>query len=404
MRLLISHPKHPAQFRRLAPYLVSQGHDVVFLTGSHEWHANQNPTYRLKRVDQSREGGGAALHPYLRRMDTAVLQGQATYRAAMKLRQEGWIPDVVISHVGFGNGLYLSDAFPHSRRIGLVEWFYNAVGSDLEFLHDCSPPEDLRLRQRAWNAPALIEMADLDVAVAPTQWQRAQFPAWMQKRIQVIHEGIDVKALGELKLQPCHTRFGVPEDPACEILTYVSRGFEEYRGFPQAMQAIASVQRSRPNLHCLLVGSDAVAYGSARADGLSWKAWAVQNLGLDPSRTHWLGVLQESEYHQVLALSDVHLYLTVPFVLSWSLLESMAAGCAIVSSDTAPVREVLRGGEEALLADFHDSELQASLIEQLLDDPSRRLHLSNAARLKAQAYSSELGCRAWERLLCEDTD
>ena len=125
---------------------------------------------------------------------------------------------------------------------------------------------------------------------------------------------------------------------------------------------------------------------------------------MDSARTHWLGVLQEPDYHQVLALSDVHLYLTVPFVLSWSLLESMAAGCAIVASDTAPVREVLRDGEEALLAEFHNPDQQAALIEQLLDDPKRRLELADAARLRAQVYGSDQGCRAWARLLCEDTD
>ena len=214
-----------------------------------------------------------------------------------------------------------------------------------------------------------------------------------------IHEGIDVKLFrAEAATMPAALRCA---DPACEILTYVAVASRLPR-FPQAMQAIVSV-------HCVPIftafgGSDTVAYGSARPDGLSWQNWALQELGLDPARTHWLGVLQESDYHQVLALSDVHLYLTVPFVLSWSLLESMAAGCAIVASDTAPVQEVLRNGEEALLADFHDPIQQASLIEQLLDDPQRRLELGDAAKLRAQAYGSDQGCTAWACLLCEDTD
>ena len=169
--------------------------------------------------------------------------------------------------------LYLSDAF-EARRIGLVEWFYNAVGSDLDFLHKGCPPEDLQLRQRAWNAPALIEMAALDAVVAPTEWQRSQFPAWMQPRIQVIHEGIDVQCLSALKRQPRQQRFGVPNDPACEILTYVSRGFES-AAVSRRPCGRSLLQRSRPNFTVLVVRHGCLWLW--RPDGLSWQTWAVGN-------------------------------------------------------------------------------------------------------------------------------
>jgi glycosyltransferase involved in cell wall biosynthesis len=220
----------------------------------------------------------------------------------------------------------------------------------------------------------------------------------------VIHEGIDTAALGQLKQMALPRPSCLPQDPDIEILTYVSRGFEEYRGFPQAMEAIALLQRQRPRLHVLIVGSDGVAYGAPRSDGRSWGAWARQELPLDPARSHWLGILQEPEYHQVLACSQVHLYLTVPFVLSWSLLEAMAAGCCIVSSRTPPVEEVLGDGENALLVDFFDPAAQAAAIGCLLDDPQRRQRLGAAAQGAAQAYDAAIGLASWRGLLSVDAD
>jgi glycosyltransferase involved in cell wall biosynthesis len=165
------------------------------------------------------------------------------------------------------------------------------------------------------------------------------------------------------------------------------------------MQAIALLQTRRPQLHVLLVGSDVVAYGAPRPDGRSWRTWAQQDLELDPARTHWLGALQEPAYHQVLAHSQVHLYLTVPFVLSWSLLEAMAAGCAIVASASPPVQEVLQHGRSALLVDFFDPEAQAAAIERLLDDPPAAQALAAAASQAALAYDHGCGLSAWSDLI-----
>ena len=408
MRILISHNNFPAQFRRLAPALVSLGHEVVFLHANSEWHAPEAEGIRLLRYEPSRPGGSAAIHPYLRRLETAVLHGQAAFRAAQQLRQEGWLPDVILNHVGFGNGLYFSDAFPEARRIGLFEWYYNAFGSDVDFLRHGQVDVDRQLRLRGWNAQVLLELAACDQAVCPTHWQRQQFPRRWREQISVIHEGVDVPRLADLRRQSLPRPSCLPADPDLEIVTYVSRGFEEYRGFPQAIEALARLQRQRPKVQVVLVGSDVVAYGVPRADGRTWREWAMQDMGLDPARTHWLGILQSEAYHQVLACSQVHLYLTVPFVLSWSLLEAMAAGCAIVASATAPVQEVLRHEHSALLVDFFDPQAQAEAIAALLDDPARRQHLADQARCTAAAYGAEQGLRAWLELIdppvCVDAD
>ena len=405
MRILFSHNNFPAQFRRIAPALAEQGHDVVFVAQNHEWHAPP-PTdgVRLMTYTAHRQGGGEALHPYLRRFESCVLQGQAVYRSCEKLKQEGWEPDWIINHVGFGNGLYLSDAFPNARRIGLFEWYYNACGADVDFLRRGPLEPDRALRLRTWNAQTLLEIADCDYGVVPTHWQLNQFPSHLRSRLHVIHEGIDVDNLSRLKLSQRTRPSCLPSGPGVEVLTYVSRGFEEYRGFPQAMKAISLLQAERPQLHALIVGSDVVAYGGSRSDGRTWGAWAKDEIPLDPQRTHWLGALQTHQYHDVLAVSDVHLYLTVPFVLSWSLLEAMAAGCALVSSATPPVEEVLEHNSSALLVDFFSPHKQAEALARLLDDSNLRSSLARGAMKRASAYQSANGLKAWMRLLSGYSD
>lgn len=407
MRILFSHSTHPAQFRRLIPVLVRDGHEVVFLAKTNEWHAPEVSGYRLIPYQPVREGGGPHIHPYLRRFEMAVLDGQAAFSVAQKLRADGWIPDVVVSHVGFGSGLYLSDCFPEARRIGLFEWFYSGDGLDLRYLNPNGITADHRMMLRGWNAQALLELAAVDCAVTPTQWQRQQFPDWIQSRLRVIHEGIDLDQFVNLRDQDGseHPRpFDLPDDPSLEVVTYLSRCFEEYRGFPQVMEALALLQSRRPKVHVLLAGSDEIAYGKPRSDGRSWRQWAMEELPLDPNRTHWLGILQTKQYEQLLAFSDVHLYYTVPFVLSWSLLEAMATGCCIVASDTEPVREVMAHGQSGVLVPFFEPEQAAQAVSELLEDPDRRRLLGRQARLAARQYGSLEGIASWRSLLCGDTD
>lgn len=399
MRLLFSHTNYPAQFRRLVPSLVEDGHEVVFLSRQREWHAPAEKGFRLMQYQPHRAVSTAATHPYLRRMEQAVLEGQAAYRAARALHDQGWQPDWILNHVGYGNGLFLGDVFPNARRIGLFEWYYNAFGSDVDFLTNGIVDPDRQLKLRIWNAQILVELAACHHCVTPTEWQRQQFPAPLRERLTVIHEGVDVPHLSTLRSSGQTRPTCLPQDPNLEILTYVSRGFEEYRGFPQAVQAMAQLQQRRPHLHVLIAGHDGVAYGAGRSDGRSWGDWARQEADLDPARTHWLGMLQDEAYWQVLACSTVHLYLTVPFVLSWSLLEAMAAGCALVASATPPVQEVLQHGQSALLVDFFDVEAQVGAIERLLDRPVERLRISEAAQQAASHYSAERGLESWRSLL-----
>lgn len=395
LRILLSHSTCPAQFRRLAPALVEAGHEVVFLHRHREWHAPDPQGYRCIPYSVSRTTEEPALHPYLRRFDAAVLEGQGAFRAARQLADEGFQPDLVISHAGFGSGLYLADAFPKAKRIGLFEWYYNAFGSDVDFLNEGSVEVDRQLRVRTWNAHLLLELASCHAAVVPTRWQQQQFPEPWRSKLHRIHEGIDVPTLQKLRKPPPPRPSCLPQQEGIEVVTYVSRGFEPYRGFPQAAAALASLQRRRPDVHVLMVGSDEVCYGAARSDGRSWKQWAQEEAGLNPARTHWLGALQTDDYHAVLAHSQAHLYLTVPFVLSWSLLEAMAAGCPIVASGTPPVAEAIRHGKEGVLVPFSDPGAIADGLELLLKDAVLAEKLRIQAQERATRYSAEKGIQRW---------
>ena len=399
MRILISHCSYPSQFRRLAPALAADGHELVFLHRQREWHAPEPQGFRLHRYPVPRAGEEAACHPYLRRFEDAVTEGQGAYRAARELAEQGFIPDLIISHAGFGGGLYLGDAFPKARRISLFEWYYNAFGSDVEFLQQGRVDADRQLRLRTWNAHLLLELAECEAAVVPTGWQRQQFPQRWREQLTLIHEGVDVHTLRHLRKKPPPPPAWLPQGSGIELVSYVSRGFEAYRGFPQAMQALARLQQQRPNAHVLIAGSDAVCYGAGRDDGRSWANWAKEELTLVPERTHWLGPLQTDAYHALLGYTQAHLYLTVPFVLSWSLLEAMAAGCPIVASATAPVQEVIQHGNQGLLAPFWEPEAIAASLARLLANPHEAASLGKAARKQARSYDAELGLNGWRALI-----
>ena len=402
MRLLFSHTNFPAQFRRLLPALIAEGHEVVFLCAQKEWHAPPDLDglrlfpYKVHRVSKPE-----FLHPYLRRFEEVVLSGQAAFRSAIQLKQEGWEPDFIVSHIGFGSGLYLPDCFPKARKIGCIEWFYRPYGSDVDFLNNGFVEDDRKLRLRTWNAQLLLEAESCECLVTPTQWQWQQLPKDLQSRTKIIHEGIDFEHLAALKINPPLLIKSLPSSTEIEWVTYVSRGFEQYRGFPQAMKALELIQKRRPKVHIAIAGSDVVAYGSARDDGRSWKQWAEEDLDLDPLRTHWLGSIQESDYHALLAHSQAHLYITVPFVLSWSLLEAMAAACPIVSSSTPPVQEVLRDKENALLVDFWDPLEQADALEKLLSSPEYSYKMGQKASHAAKQYAFNDSFKAWKSLLSD---
>ncbi len=378
MRILFLHPNFPAQFRHLAVALAQNpNNQVVFGTNRREGSL----TGVFKVMYNSSREVGPETHHYVRPLEKAVLQGQGVYRLADELKQKGFIPDIVYGHSGWGPTLFIKDAFPKSTLLCYFEWFYQAHGSDADFDSTDSLTADDEARIRIKNAPILIDLYSCDRGLSPTNWQRQQFPPEYHSKITVNHDGIDTKYF---KPQPgaklVLPRINLDLSGVEEIITYVARGMEPYRGFPQFIETVALLQQKRPNCHVVIVGENRVAYGKQLPDGQTYKDLMLEKVPLDLTRVHFTGLLPYSEYLQVLQASSVHVYLTRPFVLSWSMLEALSTGCLIVASNTAPVTEVIKDGVNGLLVDFFSPQQICDRVEEALNNPDKMSLIRETAR------------------------
>lgn len=327
------------------------GNEVVFITQRKDvaLPGVKNIVYRPQRpVTQG-------VHHYLLETETGVLNAQAVARAALSLKESGFVPDVMLGHNGWGEIWYLKDVFPQTPLIGYFEFFYRFRGADVGF--DSAEPQifDTAPRIRTKNLGNLIALDSVDLGQTATRWQRSLYPERYQSMLHAVHEGIDTRLVApnpDARLRLPNSGMDLSRDD--EVVTYVARNLEPHRGFPIFMRSLPAVLKRRPNAQVLIVGGDEVSYGHRLPDGKTHKQLMLDELGqsLDLARVHFLGKVSYLSYLQILQLSKVHVYLTYPFVLSWSMLEAMSAGCLLVASETAPVEEVIRDGENGLLVDF----------------------------------------------------
>jgi glycosyltransferase involved in cell wall biosynthesis len=378
MRVLFLHPNFPAQFRHLAVALVQDSnHQVVFGTARRE---GSLPGVYKAVYTPSREAHPQT-HHYLRTLENAVLQGQAVYRLAEQLKAQGFIPDVVYGHSGWGPTLFIRDVFPKAKLLCYFEWFYHAHGSDADFDPTDLITTDDEARIRLKNSPILIDLYSCDRGLSPTYWQRQQFPPEYHNKITVCHDGVDTEFFqpqpGRQLVLP---RLNLDLSQVPEIVTYVARGMEPYRGFPQFIESVALLQQRRPQCHVVIVGENRVAYGKSLPGGKTYKDFMLEKVPLDLDRVHFTGLLPYPEYLQVLQSSTVHIYLTRPFVLSWSMLEALSAGCLVVASRTAPVTEVIEDGVNGLLVDFFSPQEIADRVEEVLNHPTQMAPIRVKAR------------------------
>jgi glycosyltransferase involved in cell wall biosynthesis len=378
MRILFLHPNFPAQFRHMAAALAKNPENqVVFGTNRKE---GELPGV-YKAIYSASRTARPETHHYVRPLENAVLEGQGVYRLAVQLKEKGFIPDIVFGHSGWGPTLFMKDVFPKSSLLCYFEWFYHAHGSDADFDPRDPIDADSEARIRLKNAPILIDLYSCDRGLSPTYWQRQQFPPEYHQKITVRHDGVDTEYFtpqpGAKLVLP---RIDLDLSEVDEIVTYVARGMEPYRGFPQFIESIYLLQQKRPNVHTVIVGNNRVAYGKQLPEGKTYKDLMLEQFPLDLSRIHFTDLLPYSEYLQVLQASSVHVYLTRPFVLSWSMLESLAAGCLVVASDTAPVKEVIEDGVNGLLVDFFSPPQICDRICEVLDDPDRMAKIRTKAR------------------------
>lgn len=383
MRVCFIHQNMPAQYRHLIAALLERGDQVVAI-GERDailrW-APRHPGLATLGYRLHEAVAQTAVPPRLRELHLQTARGAAVAQALQALGKDGLRPDLVVAHPGWGEALYLRSELPDVPLLGYCEFFYRADGADVGFDPEFpSSPEALRQLQLR-KAPHLLALEDMDAGVCPTEWQRAQFPAAYRPRLEVVHEGVDTDAVrpdeaAVLELDGLSLRRGDP------VVTYVARNLEPYRGFHVFMRALPRLQRLAPAARVLVVGGDEVSYGQRLPPGDSYRARLMRELGgrVDWSRVHFLGRLPYGRYLRVLQVSAAHAYLTYPFVLSWSLLEALAAGCCVVGSRTPPVEEVLRDGHNGRLVDFFDADGLADRLAEALAAGEALRPLRAAAR------------------------
>ena len=377
MQVLFLHDNFPAQFGYLGEHAAANGWDIWFGTQREGARHNNFKIFNYKPHREITKD----VHPYAANFERGVLNGQAVARSAIALQKKGLNPDVVMAHSGWGPGNFAKDIWPNARYIGYFEWFYRRNAPDTVFMGESDGNIDQQLRTRSRNASIMMDLASCDLGICPTEFQRRQFPDCFQDKMRVMHDGINteyyVPERGKKLVLP-----NLDLSHAEEIVTYVARGMEPYRGFPEFMKTAELIQQQRPQTHFVIVGEDRVAYGKALPEGQSYKSKMLDALDLDMSRTHFTGLLPRKSYLEVLQASDLHVYLTVPFVLSWSMMESMSAGCAILASNTDPVREMVGDGVHGAMVNMKDPVGVAQQAIYLLDRPEIRHAMGDAARAR----------------------
>lgn len=335
----------------------------------------------------------AGLHPWLQEAERQTLRGEATCHAALQLQAQGFTPDVIVAHPGWGDSLFLQEIWPQARLGLYAELFYQpdsvATGFDPEF---AAPGPLAAAPLRLKNLPHLLHWQDAQAAISPTQWQADTFAPALRERITVIRDGIDTAAIAPHPDISLTLNGALTLTRTQEVVTFASRTLEPCRGFHVFMRSLPLLLRLRPQAHIMIAGGTEGGYGPRPDSGQSWRDVLVQELqpqleAADWARVHFVGQVPHASLIGLLQLSSVHVYLSYPFVLGRSLLEAMSVGCAIVGSDTAPVREVLQHGHNGWLVHFFDTTALAHTVAQLLADAPTRQHLGAQARQWVQAHA-----------------
>lgn len=386
MKVLFIHQNFPGQFLHLAPELAKRGHQCLALTDAKNNRASAIPVLRYKHDTPEVDPAATRLGRNYTLMSD---RGVSVARAARQLRDErGYTPDVIFGHSGWGETLFLKEVWPTAKLIVYAEFYYKGVGADVGFDPEFSTAGfDQVMIAQGRTAHLGQALLHADAGVSPTEWQASTYPAPLRRMISVIHDGVDIDALAP---DPA-ARFALPDGRVLhagdEVLTFVNRNLEPYRGYHIFMRALPAVLKARPEAQVVIVGGDEVSYGVAPKGEKGWKEHILAEMRdqLDLSRVHFMGKVPYASFRALLHVSRVHAYLTYPFVLSWSMIEAMAAGCHIVASDTAPVTEAITDGQNGTLVNFFDVAAWSEKLTEALANPARFQPLRDAARQTALA-------------------
>jgi glycosyltransferase involved in cell wall biosynthesis len=388
VHVLYVHQNFPAQFGHIAGYLIREhGWRCTFVS-----QTDPGTVSGIRKVRYEPVGGATRqTHYFSRTFENAIAHAHGVYQA-LKPMKDTARPDLVVGHSGFGSTLFLPELWHDVPIVNHFEYFYRSRDSDMDFRKEWPAAEEDVLRSRARNAMILLDLEYCAAGYSPTKFQRSLLPEAYRHKVRAIHDGIDTsfwrrrqvsdELLGKLEVRP-ETR----------IVTYVSRGMESMRGFDIFMQIAKAVYETYPEVVFLVVASERVTYGGdiKHIPHQSFKDYVLEQDHYDLDRIRFLGNQPPDTLAQILSVSDLHIYLTVPFVLSWSVLDAMACGCVVLGSDTAPVREVITDGENGLLRGFYDVDRLAEAAVEVLKDPPAYRQLGAAAqRTVAQRYSLQV--------------
>lgn len=411
MNILIIHQRFPGQFKYLTGALAHRGHRVVALGMNDIGRSSyQGATYLKYGAHRQ---STRDIHPWAQDFETKIIRAEGCYYAALKLKEKGFSPHIIIAHLGWGESLFLKEVWPKAKLVGYGELYFKLRGGDLDFDQEIYPSDpSTSLRVLSKNSSLLLGLQLCDAVLCPTEWQAASFPKEYQHKITVIHDGVDSKLVQPCEEPKLELSDGLQFSGGDELITYVSRNLEPYRGFHIFIRALPEILRNRTDARIVIVGSETTGYGRPHPSGKSWKTVLLEEARNElkddiMERVHFVGQIPYKHYISILQLSRVHVYLTYPFILSWSLIEAMSAGCAIVASDTPPVREVLENDANARLVDFFDSQELSNKVCKFLSNPAERARLGASARQSVlKKYDLETVClpaliRFIERLASE---
>lgn len=397
LNILFIHPNFPGQFKALINSLVSHKNvRLAFITTRQD--AEQRGVIIKKYAAPERQVDG--VHKYLRTLNQDMNGAQEITKAAIELAREGFVATAVVGHIGWAGLMFMREVFPDAKLIGYTEWYFKWQNSWEHFSGE-KLNMDQKISTRMLNATSVLGIEALDACVTPTHWQRSVFPKMYQRNMHVIHEGIDTntcepQARRTLFVPGCLK----PLSPELKLVTYVSRAMEPARGFFTFMDAAARLAKLDPEVQFVIVGRPHAAYSGSTGDGPTYKEQAIEKYDVDMSRMHFCGKLQYDDYLQVLKNSSVHVHFSMPYTLSWSALEAMACGCAMVGSSNAPVNEAIEHDVNGRLVNFFDAEGLVREVQDLLADRNEAERLGLAARETVLSRYESADCvNQWKALI-----
>ena len=393
MKLLFVHQNFPGQFLHLAPEMQRLGHDVRAISDAANTGTSEVPVLRYTHAHQPVDPKTTRLG---RNFTTMSDRGVSVARFAQRLRAEGYVPDVIYGHSGWGETLFLKEVWPEAKLLLFAEFYYRGRGADSGFDPEfqVSGFDQVMIAQSraAYMAQAMVHA---DRGVSPTEWQASTHPPLLRGQLDVIFDGVDCDRLAP---NP-EAQFTLPNGQVLkcgdEVLTFINRNLEPYRGYHIFMRALPDVLAARPEAQVVIVGGNDVSYGGKPKDGGTWKDLILNEVKdrLDLDRVHFVGKLPYDRLVDLIHVARVHAYLTYPFVLSWSMVETLAAGTLVVASNTAPVAEVITDGVNGRLVDFFDVPAWSAALTDALARPEAHQALRDAARtMVRQRYDLRSVC------------